>query len=205
MSLVAIRQDTGERFDATVWDRDYLRHTRATKKFTCQLCGSEMILKPGNVVVPHFSHKAGECTTEYNYHPQSAEHYTAKLFISDRLYEFYGKIEGVNIEKEVRLPEAMRVADVMITFPTGEREAHEAQLARLSTDDLQTRSEAYLAAGIQVVWYFGERANTNENRIWCREHDLQFYEIEISQTSENIDNVENRSYQYDGDIIKQAA
>lgn len=59
--LVAIQRETGERFDVTVWTREQLRSIRATKVFVCQLCGNELILKPGSMVIPHFAHKAGEC------------------------------------------------------------------------------------------------------------------------------------------------
>lgn len=204
MSLVAITQ-TGKRFDATMRTREQLRLARATEKFTCQLCGGEMILKPGSVVIPHFAHKAGECSTNYGYHPQSLEHYAAKLYVADRLQELYGDVKGISIEKEARLPEAMRVADVMISFPNGDREAHEAQLAKLSTDDLRMRTEAYLSAGVSVVWYFGERSNTNENRLWCRERDIQFYEIQIASTTGNSNNLDQRNYQYDGDGLRMAA
>jgi len=55
-----------------------------------------------------------------------------------------------------------------VTFPTGWRVAHEVQLASITTEHLQERTNDYTLAGIDVVWWLGKSADTETNRAWCR-------------------------------------
>lgn len=48
-----------------------------------------------------------------------------------------------------------RIADVMVTFPSGARVAFEVQYAQLSIEEWRARHESYRAQGIADVWLWG--------------------------------------------------
>jgi competence CoiA-like predicted nuclease len=127
-----------------------------------------MILRAGKIMTPHFAHVVA-CTSEYGSHPESAAHLAAKQTIYKYLESQYSKVQGVKIEYEVKVPEAGRIADVMVTFPKGWRVAHEMQLASITNGSLEERTVSYARAGIDVYWWLGKAADTPANRTWCVE------------------------------------
>ena len=62
-----------------------------------------------------------------------------------------------------------RIADVAVLFPNGWRVAHECQLAAITTQELTQRTEDYLHAGVDVIWWLGKSAATPANIAWCLE------------------------------------
>ena len=58
-------------------------------------------------------------------------------------------------EEQPTTADRERVADVMATFPDGQRVAFEVQYATLTVDEWRTRHESYRAQGIIDVWLFG--------------------------------------------------
>jgi competence protein CoiA len=75
---------------------------------------------------------------------------------------------NVTIAYEVPVREVKRVADLLVTFPTGWQVVHEVQLASTTTEDLQRRTNDYTPAGIDVTWWLGKSADTPANREWCQ-------------------------------------
>ena len=129
-----------------------------------------MVVKAAMIVRAHFAHKAA-CTSPYQAHPESPEHRAGKYFIAERVREQLAPdYPNVAIDFEVPVPEANRVADVMVTFPNGWRIAHECQLASITAEQLGRRTEDYLRAGVDTVWWLGKSANTPANRNWCVEY-----------------------------------
>lgn len=167
MGFVAIKKSTGERVDLTQL-KNPRSHDIKSGDCICQLCGERMIIRAGFVREAHFAHYAQtECRTDYEYHPESRLHLAGKRFVADKLREGIAEYSGATIEFEVKVPEAHRVADIMVTFPMGWREAHEIQLASISIEKLQERTYAYLGEGIDVVWWLGKSAATESNQLWC--------------------------------------
>lgn len=167
MPFVAIEKATNHRIDITRIEdpRSVLR----PGEYVCQLCGEPMIVKAGYVVRAHFAHRA-VCKSDYAWHPESVEHLEFKYLLRDHLQKEFNQYATADIDIEVKVPEAKRVADVMMTFPMGWRIAHEVQLAGITTIELEERTEAYLNAGIDVIWWLGKNANTQTNRMWCLEN-----------------------------------
>lgn len=166
MPFVARRKGTDERIDITTIEMP--RVVLKPGECVCQMCGAEMIVKAGQIRQHHFAHVA-TCTTEYKSHPESQAHRDAKKFLATHLCEQFQEYAGAVIEYEVPIREVMRIADLLVTFPTGWRVAHEVQLASITTEELQERTNDYTLAGIDVVWWLGRSANTPANRNWSRE------------------------------------
>ncbi len=165
MPFIAMMKATGERIDITTIENP--RAALTSGECLCQLCGTPMIVKAGLVRQHHFAH-AGRCTSDYQSHPESPAHREAKRYLATHLREWFKEYAHAHIAYEVPIPEVKRIADLLVTFPTGWRVAHEVQLASITTEHLQERTNDYTLAGIDVVWWLGKSADTETNRAWCR-------------------------------------
>jgi competence CoiA-like predicted nuclease len=180
MPFIAIHKPTGKRVDAT--REKNLRQTYEADSLACQQCGGLMIPREGKVKRTHFAHRV-ECTSEWVTHPETPEHLNAKAFLRDRLNEEFFGYTNVQFELEVKVPEVMRIADVMATFPMGWRIAHEVQLASITVAQLEERTNDYARAGVDVVWWLGKSADTPANRNWCLETFGECYSIDADRVS----------------------
>jgi len=191
MPFIALHKDTQERIDIT--EIDDPRKVLKSGDCVCQLCGEPLIIKAGLIVSPHFAHYA-KCTSEYAAHPESEAHRQGKKALARFLRAYFTEyVDDLQIDFEVKIPEAKRVADLVLTFPMGWRIAHEVQLANITTEELQQRTEDYARAGIDTVWWLGRSADTPANRFWCIEqlgicYHLNFRETNVARTlhTENL-------------------
>jgi competence CoiA-like predicted nuclease len=165
MPFIAIDKNSGNRIDIlTVSDP---RRTLKSSDCACQLCGASMFIKAGPLIRPHFSHYS-DCKSDYKIgHVETPEHLYGKMELKQLLKEQFSNLDRIEIDYEVAIPEIKRIADVLVTFPMGWRMAHEIQLANISTDELEERTNDYLRAGIDVYWWLGKSADNLQNRSWC--------------------------------------
>ena len=133
MPFIAKRWGTDERIDITTIE--FPRAVLELVRCVCQICGANMIIKAGMIRQHHFAHVAA-CSEEYGSHPESSAHRNAKLFLATHLREQFQEYTDVVIEYEVPIREVMRIADLLVTFSTGWRVAHEVQLASITTEQL---------------------------------------------------------------------
>jgi competence CoiA-like predicted nuclease len=166
MPFVALHRETKERIDITRIENP--RETLKSGDYVCQLCGIPVIIKAGLIVRAHFAHTS-LCDSDYQSQPESPDHREAKVFLATHLHESFNDYRNTQIEYEVPIPDVKRIADLMVTFPTGWCVAHEIQLASITTETLEERTNDYIRAGVDVVWWLGKSANTPANRNWCRE------------------------------------
>lgn len=162
MPLTALLKSTGERILITNYTNP--KAQLHIDDIVCPFCQSPMFIVAGNIRIMHFRHRA-TCTTPYAYNPESIEHIVAKLKLAELARSKYGS-SGAKVELEVVVPEAGRIADVLISYPNGWKTAYEIQLASTITEELNARTRAYEQAGIDVVWFIGKNADTRENRAW---------------------------------------
>jgi len=166
MPFIALHKDTLERIDISEIENPRLK--LRSGDCICQLCKKPLIVKAGMINRPHFSHYSeSECDTDYKYHPESADHREAKLKLIEYLKNTHKGYTNAKFEKEVAIPEIKRVADILVTFPMGWREANEIQLSNISVQEFQERTYDYYNAGIDVVWWLGKNADSEGNRNWC--------------------------------------
>lgn len=164
MPFIALERTTRARIDITQYAQP--RQSIPADSIICQLCEERMVIKNGLIVRAHFAHYR-QCTSEYEAHPESAEHLAGKEAVARALRTEFSEYFDADIQLEYRVPEARRVADVMAVFPMGWRVAHEVQLASITTEQLTQRTADYASAGIDVVWWLGKSADTPANRRWC--------------------------------------
>lgn len=178
MPFVAKNRMTGERIDITLVNDP--RTTLRGGDCVCPLCGAPFIVRAGLVRRAHFAHYT-ECSSDYGQHPETPEHLEAKARLREYLQQYYAEYTHATLEFEVPVPEAKRVVDLLVTFPMGWREAHEIQLSSITTEELARRTNDYLRAGIDVVWWLGRGADTETNRHWCAD---QFgYSLSLTRES----------------------
>lgn len=166
MPFVALNKITRQRVDITQVKNPRL--TLKSEEHVCQLCEQPMIVRAALILQPHFAHRV-KCPSDYESHPESPEHRAAKRFLAQYLRETYEEYTEAKIEFEVPIREANRVADILVEFPMGWRIAHEVQLASITTLQLQERTNDYVRAGVDVIWWLGNAADTETNRDWCVE------------------------------------
>jgi competence protein CoiA len=167
MPFVAEHRETRARIDVTRVKNPRLEIDQ--EQCICPLCGAQFTLRVGLIRRAHFAHRNTECRTQYRFHPESAAHLEAKLFLLDHLREEFPEYSEATIELEVKLEPIWRVADVLVTFPSGWRQAHEIQLSSITVEELRERTNDYTAMGIDVVWWLGRDADHEDQRKWCIE------------------------------------
>ena len=167
--MTAKRRSTGEVI--CVLDFEDPRRELQVDDLICPFCGERMILRAGPLRAAHFAHLR-RCPREGWHERETPEHRAFKEAVWRYLKRDPYWREG-KVELEVPIPEARRVADLLVTFPNGWQVAHECQVSRIGLGELKARSRAYLEAGIDVCWWFtAERLR--EARRWLPEWLLQF-------------------------------
>jgi competence CoiA-like predicted nuclease len=156
----------------TLKDNGETRATVQARSWECKFCQQPMTARLGAVRVWHFAHQTGasSCPVHTECEPESQLHLMLKRASADSLRTYFGE-EVATLEYEVRIPDAGRIADALITLQDGSRIAIEAQLSPISQEHLQERTMAYLAEEIEVIWVFlEERLNApgpwQEHRRW---------------------------------------
>lgn len=201
MPFVARLKETGERVDITTLDNPKAR--LKSGDVVCQLCEAPMTvrnehLRLGFKVSAHFSHLPDhECSSDYDAHPESPEHLFAKRYMRDRLTEFYGQWALPDIELEVPIRMEWRargrIADIMVSHKMGWREVHEIQLAAITPQELQERTDDYRNSGIDVIWWLGGKADTRTNREWCTSIFGESYSLWIERAAPTLHNGDHRN------------
>jgi competence CoiA-like predicted nuclease len=180
MPFVAKHKDSGERIDIT-----QLEQPKAVLKSgdcVCQLCGEPLIVKDGWINQAHFAHYVA-CASDYEHKPESPEHHSGKLAMVTLLRARNQEYADAVIELEVCIPEIKRVADVLVTYRMGWREAHEIQLSPITVEKLNERTDDYLRAGIDVFWWFGPGARSDNIRDWTCENNGECYYLDMGPIS----------------------
>lgn len=183
MPFVALDVRTGLRIDVTAvaGPLDALR----ADAHVCPVCGQRMILRAGLVKRPHFAHMPGkDCPYAEYAARETAEHREAKVIVRDMIAQWFAEYSAATAELEVYIPDVQharnRIADILFTFRSGWRVAHEIQLAQISTAELWERTQDYWSAGIDVFWWFGRDADTAANRDWSLNNYGFYLDIRIA-------------------------
>ena len=115
--------------------------------YRCPNCGADVILKQGRIVIHHFAHKPPtDCTWASG---ETREHLLAKTQIRDA---FRARGYQADYEVEVLSVAGDRRADVLVTNARGVRVAIEIQHTPILYDAIERRTEAYMSAGVPVIW-----------------------------------------------------
>ncbi|VYT78094.1 Competence protein CoiA-like family protein [Streptococcus parasanguinis] len=120
--------------------------------FYCLACHSQVRLKNGSVLRPHFAHvELQHCP--YHHEAESFEH----LELKASLYDWASKESKTEVESY--LADFQQIADLLLV---DKNLALEVQCSSLSLERLKERSDAYRAHGYQVYWLLGKK-------LWLKE------------------------------------
>lgn len=162
--LTAKYIDTNEELDITKIDNP--REVIDKKRLCCKFCNGQLSIKQGLLRAKHFFH-VNKCTSDFERHPESPQHNLGKEIIANHIktnWEEYGSAE---IKFEYILSEIKRIADIAMIFPSGWIVVHEIQLASITTEHLEKRTNDYRRLGIDTIWWLGKSADSKANQEWC--------------------------------------
>ena len=156
MAFIAVSPDD-PKVRYAIREIDDPRQDLAGHEFVCQACGWQMYIKGGTDNVRfHFAHYPGYPTRcPYFAHERMGDsrHEAGKMAVMAYLRRFEQYSECTMLDEVFVTP---RIADVMVTYPSGEREIHEVQLSAIQADELLERTKDYVKSGIKfVVWWLG--------------------------------------------------
>ena len=121
---------------------DELKHIRQAQRFYCPVCRSDLILKVGQLKIPHFAHRASSLCESFS-EPESPNHLQGKLL----LYQFF-KSKNHFVELEKFLPSIKQRADVLVDNCL----AVEYQCSAISPSKIIERTSGYRQLGIETIW-----------------------------------------------------
>jgi len=171
--LTAISKETGEKVKAYRHDTGHAIRSRfPLGDLVCPFCDETVFPRERQGFVLHFVHRHS-CKSTLDRHPESPEHEQGKFEIAKILHQQIQQDPQkiATIEFEYRMPmcgKNGRVADVALVYENKNLLICECQLAKITTDELEQRTQDYYEAGADVLWFLGRDADTAENRAWLR-------------------------------------
>lgn len=125
---------------------DELQRLKKQQSFFCPQCKEQLLLKAGQIKIPHFAHqKNSECDALFS-EGESAAHLLGK----QHLFQLFANLQ-LRPVLEPYLPQLQQRPDVLITFK--ERQyAVEFQCSPIAHPTFQQRTTGYLHANITPVW-----------------------------------------------------
>lgn len=164
--LTAKYIDTKEEIDITKFDNP--RESIEKSRLCCKFCEGRISIRQGLSRCNHFYHLSA-CTSDFARHPESIQHNYGKQLVAEHVKQYWEEFSLVDIKYEFALPEIKRIADVAMIFPSGWIVVHEIQLASITIENLQKRTDDYQSIGIDTFWWLGKSADSTANRKWCIE------------------------------------
>ncbi|WP_203332427.1 competence protein CoiA family protein [Planococcus beigongshangi] len=125
-------------------NRNILKKMRLTEEFQCPDCGNTVLLKIGDVKIPHFAHKS--LSTCGSSEPESELHLSGKMV----LHQFFSD-QKIAVELEKYLPVIRQRADLFVDNST----AIEFQCSSIASSEVKRRSAAYRSQDIRFTWISG--------------------------------------------------
>jgi competence protein CoiA len=118
--------------------------------YYCPCCEAPVILKAGDIKIPHFAHKQNiECAASSE--PESPYHLEGKRSIFE-----WCKRPGLRVFLECYIPEIKQRADILICSKK-KRYAIEFQCSVISEDEFMKRTAAYVSQNITPIWILAEK------------------------------------------------
>ena len=150
-------------------------------KFFCPACKSEVILKSGQIKMPHFAHKSLK-NCEFWAENESEQH----LSLKKELYDWTKKDEKIEVEKY--LPQLEQTPDLLVN----DKIALEVQCSRLSIARLRERTKNYKNHDYHVFWLLGrdlwlrEKLDNLQRQFLYFSQNLGFYLWELDLSARKI-------------------
>lgn len=127
-------------------DKEEIRNWRGKRRFYCPQCKSTLLLKVGDIVVPHFAHqKDSSCSASFS-EGESPQHLKGKLLLHQLL-----TARSQNVRLEPFLKEISQRPDLIVTSKTANVPI-EFQCSTVPIPLLEERTDGYRKAGMTPIW-----------------------------------------------------
>ncbi|WP_285228680.1 competence protein CoiA family protein [Planococcus sp. ISL-110] len=125
--------------------RTELQEIRLREQFFCPSCQAPLLLKIGEINIPHFAHQTLSLCDNFS-EPESSLHLQGKLL----LYQFFQQLD-FKVDLESYIPQIRQRADLLVSGQF----AIEFQCSKIPVPQLNQRSEGYRRLNIQPIWIKG--------------------------------------------------
>ncbi len=145
--MLVAKSETGQFIAAYKKDDRALEDLRK-QTFTCPVCSSKVILKAGQVKIPHFAHhQDSECP---NHQGESEAHLNGKIDIHQWCQQqgYPSTLEFALPEVNQRIDVVAQISDIPVAF--------EYQCSPISLEEFEARTQGMREAGFLPIWIFGE-------------------------------------------------
>ncbi|WP_088809307.1 MULTISPECIES: competence protein CoiA family protein [unclassified Listeria] len=142
--MFTAQTETGKVITVTKTNRDLLEKNKM--RYVCCCCQEEVILKNGDIKVPHFAHKkGGKCKTASE--GESAKHLKAKELLLGWL-----SAQAFQVDLEHYFSEIKRQADLFVEGNI----VLEYQCSTIPIKEMIERTENYLSLSLKPYWILGQ-------------------------------------------------
>lgn len=146
------------------------------QSYFCPGCGADLVLKAGEVKIPHFAHRSlADCDASSE--PETPLHLHGKL----QLQEFFSRLNH-SAELEKYLPAIKQRADLFVR----QNMAIEFQCSAISASQIRSRTEGYQSIAIESQWILGARFQQRDGIQLIR---LKQFEWAMARRTNGIDYV----------------
>ncbi|WP_167629967.1 competence protein CoiA family protein [Listeria valentina] len=142
--MFTAKNKQGDYFTATQANISHLKAKQGS--FLCPACGEELILKCGDIKLPHFAHKQG---TRCRF---SSEGETRKHLLGKKELCRWLLYQGFEVKLESFLKAIHRQADLLVDG----QYAVEFQCSTIPTSQLLERTNDYLSERLTPIWLLGQ-------------------------------------------------
>ncbi|EMG28125.1 CoiA-like family protein [Listeria fleischmannii 1991] len=144
-SMFTAQDENGQSITVTETNRHLLKN--ASKFYMCHCCQEEVILKNGEIKIPHFAHKkGGKCQAASE--GETSRHLNAKKLLLGWL-----KYQNFQVELEHYFPVIKRQADLFVENNI----VIEYQCSTIPISQMIERTENYLSLGLKPYWILGQK------------------------------------------------
>ncbi len=144
------------------------------QRYFCPGCGSDVLLKAGEVKIPHFAHRSLANCDAFS-EPETPLHLHGKL----QLHYFFSQ-HTQTTELEKYLPSIKQRADLLVNNQI----AIEFQCSTISAGQVRSRTEGYQSIAIKPLWILGPRFSPTDG---IQIIQLKHFEREMIQRSNGVD------------------
>ncbi|MDH5163459.1 competence protein CoiA family protein [Heyndrickxia oleronia] len=145
--MLTALNETGELVNL-IFSQEKGTSLKKDQPFFCPHCKEKVVLKKGNVKIPHFSHLPfANCGSTSE--PESAFHLQGKIDLFKWLH-----YKGLIVEVEKYLPKIQQRPDLLV-WKKRKIYAIEYQCSSIPLEDMIKRSRCYTSVGIEPFWIFG--------------------------------------------------
>ncbi len=130
-------------------NRIYAKMAEKDMNYFCPMCNRKVILKKGEINIPHFAHKELECSDDWHY-DMSDWHKNKQAYFDVKYQEVVVENNGIRHRADILKD------GVVIEF----------QHSSISADEFEKRNQFYTSCGYKFAWIFDVTEQINDNKLY---------------------------------------